>query len=258
MNKVFWRTIGLRRTRNFVIVLLLNAAFAAFLFLYQIPVGEQATLDLAQAEQRKLDIQNQIVELPKKFEQMQKNEAIYDELSLRGFFADQDRIAFRQILDDLRLRIGVRQVAYDIKPQMVVENAALSNTDKQLLKSEILVTLKSATDMEIREFVHTLQDLVPGISTIKQQSFTRGAELNDENLISLGNGEPIDFVDSSYSFDWYTLSAKKDPLGLQSPADGMGGLPGVPVDPTQPTAIPAVVPTTPVIPGAASPTPGAQ
>ena len=259
MNKNFWQLIGLRRSRGFFIVLAVNAALIAALMLWFLPNKDAAQASLAAAEQQKLQLQQQIVELPKKFAQMQKNEADYDVLHQHGFFAKQDRIAFRQILNDLRTSSGVRQVAYDIKPQEIIANQALSNTDKQLISSEVNVTLKGLTDLEMRSFVHVLQDAVPGISTISKQYFRREQELNDENLIKLGNGEPVDFVESGYSFKWYTLFDKNDPYGIHAgeaaPAPGATPVaPGTPVAPTAATVppIPPVAPA-PVAPKAAVP-----
>jgi hypothetical protein len=138
----------------------------------------------------------------------------------------------------------VRQVAYDIKPQQVIQNQALSNTDKQLLSSEVVVTLKGLTDMEMRSFVHSLQQAVPGVSAISKQYFKRDAMLNDENLIKLGNGEPVDFVESGYSFNWYTLFDKNDPYGAK--AGGVEPVPGAP-QPSAPTGLPvASQPATPI------------
>jgi hypothetical protein len=222
MNKDFWRIIGARRTRDFGIVVVINALLVSVLIMWQLPKKDEVNVLHDQTERRKMDLQNQIVELPKKYELMQKNEEEYEAMRLKGYFTDQDRIVFRQLLNDLRLATKVRQVGYDIKPLTVVANQALSNTDVELLKSEVSVTLRSATDLEIREFVHVLQDSTPGFSAIKQQSFTRAEDLNDVNLIKLGNGEAIDFVDSQYTFEWFTLRDKADPLDMQNNANASG------------------------------------
>lgn len=224
MNKDFWRIIGARRTRNFGIVVVINALLVALLIVWQLPKQESLHQQKQDTERRKLDLQNQIVELPKKYAVMQKNEEEYEAMRLQGYFTDQDRIVFRQLLNDLRLSTHVRQVAYDIKPLTVVANQALSNTDVELLKSDVSVTLRSATDMEMREFVRVLQDSTPGFSAIKQQEFTRIEDLNDVNLIKFGNGEPVDFVESKYTFEWFTLRDKADPLDMQTGTqpDAMG------------------------------------
>lgn len=249
MNKNFWTIIGKRRSKGFFIVVAVNAALAAALIMWFLPQKAQSEMTLAQTEQQKLDLQNQIVELPKKYEKMQQNEEAYEALRLHGFFMQQDRIAFRQLLNDLRTSSGVRLVSYDIKPQLIVANQALSNTDKQLLSSDVEVRLKGLTDLEMRSFVHTLQQSIPGLNTITEQSFTRFDELNDENLIKLGNGDPVDFVESAYKFKWYTIYDKPDPLGIQTP-DGSappagGAVPGVPVAPAvDPAAVAPIPPVT--------------
>ncbi|HEY1096121.1 MAG TPA: hypothetical protein VGF14_02675 [Alphaproteobacteria bacterium] len=264
MNKNFWKIIGAHRTRNFGIVVVINALLVALLIMWQLPKREEVASLLQQTEQKKMDIQNQIVELPKKFEIMQKNEEAYEAMRLRGFFSGQDRIAFRQLLNDLRLKTGVRQVSYDVKPLTLVNNNALSNTDKELVKSEVTVSLRSMTDLEMREFVHALQDSTPGFSTIKAQSFEVADELNDMNLIRLGNGDVVDFVMSSYSFDWYTLRDKIDPLEMQTPENGQVPVAGMPVAPADATGVvPApAVPVNPdpgvVPPAAPAPAPGVQ
>lgn len=245
MNKNFWTIIGKRRSKGFFIVLAINAALVAALILWFLPQKQKSEIALRETEQQKLDLQNQIVELPKKYEKMQQNEQAYEVLRLRGFFTQQDRIAFRQLLNDLRLSSGVRLVAYDIKPQVVITNQALINTDKQLLSSDVDVRLQGLTDLEMRSFVRTLQDAMPGLSAISQQSYRRLADLDDANLIKLGNGEPVDFVESTYSFKWYTIYDKPDPLGLQAP------------DPNNPAAAAAVpgVPVAPAVDPAAAPIP---
>ena len=252
MNKQFWQTLGRRRTRNLMIVATVNAIFAAALILWLLPQKDESKLLFDQTEQRKMDLQTQIVELPKKYEQMQKNEAAYEALQMRGIFAPQDRIAFRQILDDLRVKTGVRQVAYDIQPLTVINNQALANTDKQLVKTQVSVSLLGATDLEMREFLHALQQAVPGLSTITAQRFERAEPLTSDNLVKFGNGNAIDFVKSNYSFDWYNLQDKPDPLGMQQ---GQQGAPQNPVVPSaaaslSPAAIPAVpTPAAPVAGG---------
>ncbi len=250
MNKNFWQLIGPRRSKGFFIVFGVNAAIIAALILWFVPQQEASKTAFAKTEQDKLALQNQIVELPKKYAQMKANEDAYDALRLRGFFTMQDRIQFKQILNDLRTSSGVRQVAYDIKPQQIIENKALVNTDKQLLSSDVTVTLKGLTDLEMRSFVHVLQDAILGFSTISRQSFKRDAELNDANLIKLGNGEPVDFIQSEYTFSWYTLYDKPDPLGMNAPAaPPVNTVPGMPVPAANPAA-PSIPPVTQTAPPA--------
>lgn len=172
------------------------------------PDFEKATLDLTVVQAERARFQKEITELPAKHAALVRNEKRYEELQLTGFFGSQDRIEARSKIDALRLEAGVRGITYKIDPQIVVDHAALSSSEDQLILSPITVSMKGLTDREMRFFLEKMQTKFPGLIVAKQYKFTRTSDVTQEELRRLSEKEATDFVSCEFLLSWYNIVPK--------------------------------------------------
>lgn len=201
-------TIGRKRFVGLLVLLVLNVLLAAAWQQYLLPQSDELTNEKNATESDRSRLQQEIIDLPAKYDALKKNEARYDALMAHGFTQPQDRIVARQKLDNLRAESGLRGISYNIQPLEVVKGDQDYALTDQMVRSQIDVTFESLTDVEIRDFIDKMRDQFNGLIVLKEIALERKDPLNEENLLKLSKKTPVDFITGKATFSWYDLVPK--------------------------------------------------
>ena len=199
---------GHKRFVVLIVLFVLTAGLGAAWQEYLLPASIKLTADKNTAESERLRLQQDIIDLPSKYEQLKKNEARYEGFLANGYTKPQDRIAARTRLDELRNEAAIRGIDYNIEPQEIIKSDESYATTDDMVRSGIKVSFKALTDVEIRDFAEKMQNEFDGMVVLKSLQLERKDDLNQANLAKLSMQTPVDFVEGKASFDWYSLVPK--------------------------------------------------
>lgn len=222
--KEFMTLVGRKRFIMLVIMLGLAGGLAALWQKYLLPQNQILTGERASIEGERNRLQQEILELPAKYQKLKENESTYNTLKEKGLMLDQDRIEARSRLDRLRTIAGLRGIQYNIEPQEIVTHSNDYAMYYDVIRSRITVGFKGLTDIEMRDFIEKMNTDFSGLVLLKSAEFERDAALTPENLMQLSMKTPVDFVIGKAAFEWYSVIEKpKDATTPQTQA--FGGLP---------------------------------
>jgi hypothetical protein len=199
---------GQKRFVALVILFMLTAGLGGAWQEWFLPQSIKLTAEKNSAESERARLQQEIIDLPAKYEQLKKNEARYEGFLAHGYTKTQDRIAARQRLDELRNESGIRGIDYNIDAQEILKSDESYAVTDDMVRSGINVSFKALTDVEIRDFVDKMQNEFDGLVVLKNLDLERKEPLTQDNLAKLSMKTPVDFIEGKASFDWYSLVPK--------------------------------------------------
>ncbi len=217
----FIALVGFKRFVVLVFLVVVTTTIAAFWHFQMKPQNLILLSEKNVADGDRKRLQADIRDLPDKYAKLVANEARFDVLAQRGFFAEQDRINARTRLDTLRSTAGLRGISYDIKPQEKVDHPQSYALNKELVRSSMSVEFKGLTDLEMRDFIKKMQNDFSGLVVVEKVEFEPKDELNSTNLRKLSQQELVDFITGTASFYWYSIIDKAvSPTSPQAQAFG--------------------------------------
>lgn len=214
--------MGRKRFVALLVLLGLNGVLGSVWYYWQIPQRDMAVAEKNTVDGERLKLLKDIEELPKRYEEMKKTEARYEQIIARGFIGDQDRIKARQKLDVLRTQVGLRGITYSISPQDKVDTSRnFSALTHSLVASKLAIKFETLTDLEVRDFIERLRNEYGGLILLTNLKFAHDVDITTENLAELSLKKPVDYVDGEANFEWYSLVEKTaDPKASQTQAFG--------------------------------------
>mgnify|MGYP000373140667 CR=1 FL=1 len=219
--KEFIAMVGRQRFTFLTLMLMFVVGVTVTWQQYLLPQNKSLQSEKNVADSDRLRLVRDIRELPDKYAKLIDNEKRFDGLVEKGFFKDQDRITARIKLDELRTLAGLRGITYDIKPQEKVDHPQSYALNKELVRSNMNVSFKGLTDLEMRDFIQKVTRDFNGLVIVEKVSFERADELDMQHLASLSKQELVDFVSGSADFYWYSIIEKPaDPATPQEQAFG--------------------------------------
>lgn len=201
--------VGRKRFIALTVMIVLCGGLGAAWQKYFQPQFDQLTAEKNSVQSDRMRLQQDIRDLPGKYDGLKANEARYDVLNALGFTKDQDRIIARQNMDNLRVETGVRGLDYNIAPQEKVDHAQSYALNMDLVRSEIKIKMKGLSDIEMRDFVERIQKNFGGLVVAEQFKLARKEPLNEANLTRLSQKIPADFAESEATLKWYNLVPKE-------------------------------------------------
>jgi len=169
-------------------------------------------------------------------------------LAAGGLFASQARLEAAELIDRLRVRIGVARVSYQFG-QRSRRALADSTGGLDLYHSRVDLQIDAATDRRARAFLAALADGLPGRLGVRRLDIVRRAGLGGESwLEALSRGEPAAaaagpraarLVRVDAVLDWYALAPDALPAGIVAGArEAVEAEAPAPSDPPAPAAAP--------------------
>ena len=217
-------TVGRKRFTALAVLAVVCAVLGGAWLKWFQPQFDQMTAEKSSVEGDRQRLQQDIRDLPSKYEVLKANEARYDLLNAQGFTRQQDRIEARRNMDTLSLQTGVRGLTYDIAPQVKVEHPQSYALNMDVVKSEIKVKLKGLSDVEMRDFLERIQQHFAGLVVADALTLARKEDLNEANLSRLSLRTPVDFADGEATLKWYNLVPKETNSNAPE-AQAFGGSP---------------------------------
>lgn len=197
--------IGRKRLVILLVVLAIAAILGGVWQKVMLPRSEAGANEKSAIDSERSRLQRELEALPIKYQELLDNERKYEELLKSSFVSTQDRIAARARIDAVRVAAGLRGISYTIAPVENAKHPEQDGVDGTLSLSRIKVEMRGLSDIEMRDFIHSMRRDFGGLVTLRAIEFKREKPLTQDNLEQLKNGKPVDFILGKADFDWYTI-----------------------------------------------------
>ncbi len=215
------RMIGFQR---FLILLILigvtgGLAFANFTIFRPQALTAMKELNGLQTEEAKL--RDEINTMKTNMDKFTEQKALFDQLSRRGFFSDQDRVNAREQFDQMQKMSKVVSLKYEIRAASMKDPEGITDDKYSLLTSPIAIRVSAIDDLDVYRFIHMLTYAFPGNISIKELKIERPLRLTPEILKGIGTGMTTPLIESVMEVEWNTIA----PKGIVPMAPGSEAIP---------------------------------
>lgn len=202
--------IGTRRLFILGVLLAVNAALAAALYLYIMPESEKLSRELRTAKAEISSKQAETDKLRTEYDLIQKQRATFEDLKEAGFLGPQDRVVARERMEAIQSHSRVVRANYSIEPVKVEENKFAADSGQVILNSVINADVDALDDVDFLSFVYWLENGFPGQITINNIDVKRENDVDDVTLRQIGTGSPLVIVKGQASFEWRTMVPREE------------------------------------------------
>ena len=217
------KTIGF--TRFFVITLFAVFLMACLLYIYKI------TGPNLEKEKRKLNgvnseisrMTNDIDDLSKGLAQFQKQKEAFYNVQNFGFFDDQNRVNATQLIKAMQKESRLLSAVYSISPARIVADKRASDSEHDLLSTDIKFSIEAIEDADVYKFIYLLNYGFPGQININSLSISREEKITQPLLRQIGIGQPSPIIKADLEVSWQSMvPAGRLPQNINQSNGGRG------------------------------------
>ncbi|MCB9988866.1 MAG: hypothetical protein H6868_05975 [Rhodospirillales bacterium] len=202
--------VGIQRLLLIVILVAVNAALAAGVYVYFMPQGEKMERESRALRAQVGTMQADTDMMRTQFDEIKDIQDRYNKLRAAGFFSTQSRAWIKRGMDDLQKKSHILKVDYKIDAAQVTESEDLKKAGFVMLDSVITVDLEAVDDADIYNFIFWVENAFPGHVSVKSLKIDRAMDINEASLRRIGNGSPLVLVTAKVVFSWKTLAPKDE------------------------------------------------
>ncbi len=198
-------------SKRLIFIFLMLAALAIISYAYYefiIPAHEKSSQELATSKSAVTQKYQEVARLKEEYVLLQSQLRSYKELEARGFFNDQDRSAAVDNLDKLSKYAQLLKANLKFGSGTLVKDAGAELAGQVILKSPVVVEVKSIDDVDVYSFIKFVEEKFPGRIDVTSFSLNRMEIFDTAILRKIGSGAPTPLVDAKISFDWLTMASK--------------------------------------------------
>ncbi len=205
--------IGMRRVVTFLILLAVNAALGAAVYMYFEPQNLKAESHLRSVRAQVAQKNSEVEQMRQEFSAIEELKGRFAALKAAGFFNDQGRILAQKTMDEIQQKSRVQEVKYKFDRAEVSENSEVSDAGYVTLDSRVTVDIQAIDDFDIYKFVYWIENAFPGCTSIDSLTINRQMDVNQATLRHIGAGKRLALVKGTVVFSWKTLASKEQVQG---------------------------------------------
>ncbi len=198
------QVLGIKRILVLIILVAINAALAAGLYLYLVPQNDQLERDLRSTRAQIASKRTEADALRNEIQLIQQQKSQFEDLRDAGFMNDQSRLMARRRIRDIQQYTRILSASYNIKPADVSPVAA-EGLEYVILSTPIDMDVESQDDVDFYHFVYWMLYAFPGHMAIDELRMERVLDVNEATLRQIGAGQPTALVEGSMKFVWRTM-----------------------------------------------------
>ncbi|MFN3700337.1 MAG: hypothetical protein ACK4VI_02310 [Alphaproteobacteria bacterium] len=201
--------LGFKRLAIISFLVAVNIVSAASIYLYLEPEIERLTRAERSERSKENELKNNIDALLKEFDAFDGQKNLYEQLSRRGFFSNQNRQDARGVFQEAKEISGVSDAVVNVRPGVVSENQIAAKAGQVLLESQIVLQIKAVDDVDIYAYLAYLDRYFPGHLTIQGMFLRRNSNISDTILRAIAGGANPDLVHADINLIWRTMVSRE-------------------------------------------------
>lgn len=214
------QVIGVKRIIMLVVLVALNAALAAAVYMYVLPQGEQLQRDLNSTRAQIANRRTETDRLRNEFELIQEQRAYFEALRDAGFISDQNRLLARRRIGKIQQYSKVIKASYDISSANLSSNEDVKAIEHVILSSPMRIALDAFDDVDLFSFIYWMENAFPGHIAVQEINLSRELDINDVTLRAVGSGSTTPLVKGEVDLVWRTIVPQED---VRDNSFGSGG-----------------------------------
>lgn len=199
------KVLGVKRIFVLVFLLALNVAFAAGLFLYVVPTNDVREKEYKTLRTKITARQSDINRMQIEFEQLEQQQARFEELRKQGFFSSQGRRQAEVIFKEIQNKSGVINASAIVKAGQVVADEEASKAEHTILVSPVEVKIEAVDDSDVYRYLYLIEKYFPGHMTVKSLKIKRDMDVSGAVLRGIASGANPKLVSADIMMDWRTM-----------------------------------------------------
>ncbi len=205
------KILGAKRVLMLLVLLAMNAAVGAALYLYLLPEGFRQTGVLQGLRGQIATVQSDVDRMQVDFEQITQQQTLYEDLKKSGFFGNQDRRQAEKIFESIQKEVGTSVAAVvNIQAGVIEENAEAQKAEHKVLASQVSIKVDATDDMDVFRYLYLVEKFFPGHLEIEKISVERKTEVNGAVLRSIASGDNPPLVHADVEMRWRTMIPEKE------------------------------------------------
>jgi multidrug resistance efflux pump len=205
--------LGARRILTIAILVALNAAVVAMLYLYLTPEKMQKDRELRTARGQISTVTSDIGRMQVEFDQLTVQQERFDKLRAHGFFGSQGRREAERVFEKIQKEAGVISAVANIQAGTIEDNEEAQKAEHKILVSPVNITIEAVDDIDVYRYLYLLEQFFPGHVSIENMTMERKAEITGTVLRAIATGSNPQLVTADIHLTWRTMIPQKDIIG---------------------------------------------
>lgn len=204
------KVLGVKRLVGIVVLLALNAAVAAAVYMYFMPNKQKVEKELRKTKATVASKRNEISRIRDEFDRINQQKVLFGELEKMGFFGDQDRFETQRRIEAINEMTDVLNARYEIREAQTEENDMTKKAGHAILNTAIRIDIDALDDLDFYNFLYWVEYGFSGHTNITHLTLERVLDVNEATLRMVGSNNPKPMVKGAFEFNWRTLIPKED------------------------------------------------
>lgn len=214
------RVLGTKRVLGIVFLVAINAALAAGVYLYAMPEQVKKERELRQLRGNISTTSSDIGRLQIEFDQLEAQQAQFENLRTRGFFGTQERRQAEKIFEKIQKEAGVVSAIANIQSGSVLDDEEAQKAEHKILASPVTVRVTATDDVDVFRYIYLVEQFFPGHITIDSIKLERVAEISGTVLRAIASGANPALVTADIEITWRTMIPASAVIGAPPPQEG--------------------------------------
>lgn len=199
------QVIGIKRLIILFILISVNAALAAGVYLYAMPEEDASSRRLRSLRSQVNSVQSDIDRMQIEFEQLDQQQDRFDELKAKGLFSAQGRSDAKALLSVIQDRSRVISAVVSVKPGFVQDDAEAKKANHKILMSPIEIKLEAFDDASVYRYIELAKRSFPGHLSLDGIKINRTRDVSSPVLRAIASGTNPVLVSAEILMSWRTI-----------------------------------------------------
>ncbi len=199
------QVIGIKRFLILMVLICANGALAASLYMYTIPEKANTERRLSLLRGQVNTIQSDIDRMQIEFDQLDQQQALFDELEEKGFFSNQVRSEAKELFSKIQDESKVISAVVSVKSGLVVDDKEAQKANHKILLSPVEIAIQSFDDGSIYDYISLVQEQLPGHLSLDEITMQRLQDVNAPVLRAIASGASTPLVGAKVKMSWRTI-----------------------------------------------------
>ncbi|MCB1782994.1 MAG: hypothetical protein KDI13_03290 [Alphaproteobacteria bacterium] len=199
------RVIGVKKTILIFLLALANALFAGLIYSYMIPENMRLSKEEKKLSGQVNTVRSDIDRMQVEFEQLDKQQGLFDALKADGFFNAQGRTIAKDVFKKIQDQSKVISAVATVDPGTIEENKEAQKSKHKVLVSPVKVKIKAFDDADIYRYIEIMDKTFPGHISIDHLTITRSKDVSAAVLRAIATGVNPELLEADMELSWRTM-----------------------------------------------------
>ncbi len=197
--------IGIKRLVILIVLISLNIALGAVVYLYLMPENSSSDRQLRTLRAQTHAVRADIDRIQIEFEQLDKQRDSFNALKDDGFFSNQVRSDAKKLFSVIQNESGVISAVVSVKSGVILDYDEAKKANHSVLMSPIEVEIRALDDTAIYKYMDIALEKFPGHLSFDNIIITRIRDISAPVLRAIASGATPELVKANIKMSWRTL-----------------------------------------------------